>query len=356
MISLTRGVPAPESFPIEEFIESFAVAMREDGKKALSYVAAPGYLPLLEIIAKQEGVELENILVGNGSLEFLQFITMVAVEPGDRVFVESPSYDRANKLMKRRGLVPVGIPLQLDGVDVDRFEDELKKGAPKFYYSIPDFQNPMGVTMSLEKRKQIVALAQEYDFMILEDIPYRLLRYTGEDVPTMWSLDPSRVVKMNSFSKTLAPGLRLGYLVGPKEFIAKVKQWEVDTFIGPVSPTQALAYQYLKAGKFLPNLERLKALYAPRQKRTIDFLEANLPGASFPRPEGGFFLGVMLPEGNDMAELIPAAKEAGVAITDGRGFFLNPDEGKRFLRIPFCGLKPEEIDTALSTLLTVIKQ
>ena len=226
---------------------------------------------------------------------------MTEAEPGDRVFAESPSYDRVNLLFRRRGLNAVGIPLKIDGVDMNVFEDELKKGAPKFFYTVDDFQNPMGVTVSLEKRKKIVELAQKYDFMILEDVPYRELRYSGEDIPTMYSMDPDRVVKMSSFSKTLN-------------------------------------------------------LYRPRMEKAIEILERELPGAVFPRPEGGFFIGVTLPEGNDMAELIPAAKEAGVLITDGRGFYLNPEDGKRFLRVPFCGLKPEEMEAAFEILLPLIKK
>ena len=356
MIAMTRGVPAPESFPIDEIIPAFEKAMREIGRKALGYVASPGYMPLIELIAEREGVSPDNILMGNSSLEFIQFITMTEAEPGDRVFAESPSYDRVNLLFKRRGLAPVGIPLEIDGPDMACFEEELKKGAPKFFYTVADFQNPMGVTISLEKRRKIVEFAQKYDFMILEDLPYRELRYRGEDLPTMFSMDPTHVVKMSSFSKTLAPGMRLGYLNGPVDFIKRVKTWAGNTYIGPVSPTQALMYQFIRMGFYEPNLVKLKDLYRPRMEKAIEIREKELPDAVFPRPEGGFFIGVTLPEGNDMAELIPAAKEAGVLITDGRGFYLNPEDGKRFLRVPFCGLTPEEMEAAFSILLPLIKK
>lgn len=354
MIALTRGVPAPESYPIDEMIPAFEKAMREDGRRSLGYVASPGYMPLIELLAEREGTTPDHILIGNSSLEFIQFITMTEAEPGDRVFAESPSYDRVNLLFKRRGLSPVGIPMELDGVDLNRFEDALKQGAPKFFYSIDDFQNPMGTSLSLEKRKQLVKWAQEYNFTILEDVPYRELRYTGEDIPSMHSMDPEHVVKMSSFSKTLAPGMRLGYLNGPADFIARVKKWAGNTYIGPVSPTQALLYEFIRMGFYEPNLVKLKALYAPRLQKAIEILERELPGAVFPRPEGGFFLGVTLPEGNDMAELMPAAEQAGVKITDGRGFYLNPDDGKRFLRVPFCGLTPEQLEEAFALLLPVI--
>lgn len=354
MINLTRGVPAPESFALDGFVEAFKAAMQEDGRTAMSYVATPGYKPLIDWIAKEENVNPDQILIGNGSLECLNFIATVAAEPGDLVFMESPSYDRANLIMKRRGLNTYGIPLLTDGVDLNVFEEALKKKTPKFFYTIPDFQNPMGTTTSLEKRKKIAALAQEYGFWVLEDVPYRALRYTGEDLPTIASMAPDRVIKMTSFSKTLAPGLRLGVLVGNADFIKKIRVYAGDTYIGPVSPTQALAYQFLKLGLYEPNLQKIKDLYYPRLKKTLEILETGLPNAVYPKPEGGFFVGVMLPEGNDMETLIPRAKEAGVNITDGRGFFLNREDGKRFLRVPFCGMKPEELEQVFELLLPLI--
>ena len=356
MIALTRGVPAPESYPVDEMVKAFEKAMHEDPSKFLGYVASPGYMPLIELLAEREGVDVDNILIGNSSLEFIQFITMTEAEPGDVVFAESPSYDRVNLLFKRRGLNPVGIPLDIDGMDMNVLEDELKKHAPKFLYAIVDFQNPMGVTYSLEKRKQLVEFARKYNFIILEDLPYRELRYKGENLPTMHSMDPEHVVKMSSFSKTLTPGCRIGYLNGPKDFIKRVKTWAGNTYIGPVSPTQALLYQFIRMGFYEPNLVRIKDLYRPRMEKAIEILERELPTAVFPRPEGGFFIGVTLPEGNDMATLMPAAEAAGVKITDGRGFYLNPEDGKRFLRVPFCGLKPEELEQAFGLLLPLIKK
>ena len=354
MINLTRGVPAPESYAIEGFIEAFKTAMLEDGQKAMSYVASPGYQPLIDWIAADEKVSSDHVLIGNSSLEFLQFISITEAEPGDRVFLESPSYDRANLLMKRRGLHPVGIPLLTDGIDLDVFESEIKKGVPKFFYTIPDFQNPMGTTTGYEKRKVIAELAQKYNFWILEDIPYRQLRYSGEDIPTIASIAPDRVIKMSSYSKTLAPGLRTGVLIGNSDFIQRVKVYAGNTYIGPVSPTQALVYQFLKLGLFEPNLKKIRALYAPRLKKTLEILEKGLPNAVYPKPEGGFFVGITLPEGNDMETLIPKAKEAGVNITDGRGFYLNPEDGRRFLRIPFCGMSPEELEQVFEILLPLI--
>ena len=355
MINLTRGVPAPESYALAEFAECFKKAMEEDGAKAMSYVASPGYEPLIHLIADQEKINADQVVIGNGSLELLQFLTYTETQPGDCVFVESPSYDRANLLMKRRGLNPIGIPLETDGVDLNVLQDALKKHQPKFFYLIPDFQNPMGVTYSLEKRKTIAELAQKYHFFVVEDSPYRSLRYVGEDLPTLSSFVPPELsVRMTSYSKTLAPGLRMGVMMGNPQIIKRVKTWAGDTYIGPVSPTQALTYQFIKSGYYEPNLKKIKELYAPRLAKALEVLDRELPGAVYPRPEGGFFIGVTLPEGNDMATLIPRAKEAGINITDGRGFYLNPEDGKRFLRIPFCGLKPAEIEEALGQLIPLL--
>ncbi len=354
MINLTRGVPAVESYALDEFVAAFKTALAEDGPRAMSYVPSPGYPPLVEWIAAEENVSPDQVLIGNSSLEFLHFISMVETEPGDRVFLESPSYDRANLLLQRRGLETVGIPLETDGIDLNVLESEIKKGRPKLVYLIPDFQNPMGTTTSLEKRQAIAELARKHDFWILEDIPYRRLRYSGEDLPTIASLAPERVVKMGSYSKTLAPGLRLGFLIGDADFLKRVKVFAGNTYIGPVSPTQALAYQFLKLGFFEPNLKKIHALYGPRLRKTLEILAAELPGAVYPKPEGGFFVGVTLPEGNDMETLLPRAKEAGLNLTDGRGFYLNPEDGRRFLRIPFCGLSEADLEKAFEALLPLI--
>lgn len=354
MINLTRGVPALESYALNEFAECFKIAMEEDGAKAMSYVASPGYMPLIELIAEKENVEKDQIVLGNGSLELFEFITKVEAEPGDAVLVESPSYDRANLLVKRAGLKPIGVPLETDGPNIEKLEAAAKEHKPKFFYTIPDFQNPMGVTCSLEKRKKIAELASKYGFLVLEDSPYRSLRYTGKDEPLLATMvEPHLSARMTSYSKTLAPGLRMGVLIAPKEMAKRVKTWAANTYIGPVSPSQALTYQFIKKGYFEPNLQKIKDLYAPRLKKALEILDRELPNAVYPRPEGGFFIGVTLPEGNDMETLIPRAKEAGVNITDGRGFFLNPEDGKRFFRIPFCGMKPDDLEEAMGKLLPV---
>lgn len=354
MINLTRGVPPVEVFPIDDLVKAADKNMHEDGKCVLQYLQSPGYAPLRDWLAQKHGVESNQVLLGNSSLELMQFVTMTEVKPGDRIFLESPSYDRANTLMNRCGAQTVGIPMENDGIDLNAFEKELKRGAPKLVYIIADFQNPMGTMTSLAKRQQLAKWAQEYNFLIAEDSPYRDLRYRGEPIPTLRSMAPDHVLQMSSFSKILAPGLRMGYVVGTPAVVKRMTNWAVNTYIGPVIPTQGMVYEYCKAGLLEPNIQKLCKLYGPRLDALLKALDAYWPGASYPRPDGGFFVGVTLPKGNSMETLIPRALEAGFKLTDGRGFFLNPQDGDRFLRIPFCSLTPAEIEDAVSKLTPLL--
>ena len=354
IINLSRGMPPVELFPTEELIECGEAALRRDGDVLLQYGRSPGYAPLREWLGQQHGVGPDQILIGNSSLEIFSFITETLLRPGDRAFVESPSYDRSITLLRRAGAQVVGIPVEEDGLDMTVLEEELKQGPPALMYLITDFHNPTGITTSLEKRARLAALAEEHGFWIAEDSPYRLLRYEGQDVPSLWSLAPERVLHMSSFSKVLAPGLRLGYVVGSVEAIATLVKWAVDTYIGPVLPTQGMVYEYCRRGLLKPNIERLKEVYRPRLQATFSALEKHLPQATWTRPEGGFYVGVTLPEGSDMASLLAQAGKAGLKLSDGRGFFPSPADGNRFLRIPFCGVTPEEIEEGISRLARIL--
>ena len=353
-INLTRGVPPPEVFPTEDLIRCGEASLRRDSAVLLQYGRSPGYGPLREWLGQRYGVAPEQVLIGNGSLEIFSFVTQTLLQPGDRAFVESPTYDRTITLLRRAGAQVVGIPLEEDGVDLGALEAALKQGAPALIYVIADFQNPLGVTTSLAKRKRLVALAEEYGFWIVEDAPYRALRYWGQEVATMRSLSPARVLQMSSFSKLIAPGLRLGHLVGRAEVVADLAAWAVNTYIGPVFPTQGMVYEYCRRGLLELNIDRLKEVYRPRLQATLDALEKHMPQATWSRPEGGFFVGVTLPEGSDVVTLRARAGHAGLKLTDGRGFFANPPDGIRFLRIPFCSVTPEEIDEAVSRLARLL--
>ncbi|MFQ6100230.1 MAG: PLP-dependent aminotransferase family protein [Anaerolineae bacterium] len=353
IINLTRGNPPVDVFPVEDLIECGEAALRRNPHVLLQYSRA-GYAPLRQWLGEQYGIGPDQILTSNGSLEVFYFVTQSLLSPGKRAFVESPSYDRAITLLRRAGAELVGIPLEEDGVNLEVLEEQLKRGAPALMYVIVDFQNPMGVTTSLEKRQRLAALAEEYNFWIVEDAPYRKLRYWGQDVPSLWSLSPARVLHLSSFSKVLSPGLRLGYVVGPAETIAALSKWALDSHIGPVLPTQGMVYEYCRRGLLEPNVERLKQVYRPRLQAALSALEKHIPQATWTRPEGGFFVGVTLPEGSDIVSLRSRADDVGLKLTDGRDFFPNPDDGKHFLRIPFCGVTPEEIEQGVSRLARLL--
>jgi DNA-binding transcriptional MocR family regulator len=354
-IALTRGVPADESYPLEQ-IADCAQAVMHDQKLALEamrYGTGYGFAPLREHLAAQNGVSSDEVLIGNGSLSFVDLLGYV-LEPSAAVLVESPTYDRTIALLKRHGFNVVDVKLESDGVDLAAFELAARVHKPALAYLIADFQNPSGSTMSLEKRTAVLELAQAYNFMVLEDAPYRPLRYRGENLPSLRELNPSRVMQMSSYTKQISPGIRVGTLVGDKTWLAKLAKAANDTYISGAFLGQATAFEFLRRGHLEPQLERLRALYAPRLEAMAAALRRH--GLSdFLEPDGGFFLSVNLPEGSSIAEVLARAPSAGLALTDGRGFFVKPEDGERFLRLPFCALSKEEIDEGISRLAGLVK-
>lgn len=364
-ILFTRGVPAIEALPTTLMSECLqAVLEGADGKTILQYGHNGGYLPLRRLLAEQYEVAPEQIVVGNGSLHLQDLLSALLVKPGDVVFTEQPSYDRAIKTFRRRGAKVIGIPLEHDGVNLAALEQAIARTkTPAFMYIVPDFQNPAGVTTSAEKRQALVDLAKRYGFYLVEDVPYRTLRYSGESLPLLRDLDDERVITVSSYSKLISPGIRVGYLVGPRDLVKTLTVLAEDTTLAPVLPTQAAVVEFHKRGYFTSNLERLKQLYAPRLQATVQALETYLPDVSFAKPEGGFFVSITIPEQANYANLLQRAQQSGLALTDGRGFFADAlDEsegaqlGERFVRLPFCALTPEQIREGVKRLATLIAE
>jgi 2-aminoadipate transaminase len=354
-IVFTRGVPPPEAFPTEELGACFDVAVRENPNVVLQYGQQPGYAPLREELAREYGVSPQEILIGNGSLQLQDLVSSYLIQPDAVVLTEQPSYDRAIKTFRRRGARTVGIPLEEDGISIDRLEAALEREIPAFLYLVPDFQNPAGATLSLEKRRRVVELADEYGFWVIEDIPYRKLRYEGEDIPTLRELDASRVITMSSFSKLLSPGIRVGFMISPEDLINEVTALGEDTYLSPVLPTQAAVAEYLSRGLLGPNVERLKDLYTPRWKAMAGAVRRELSGAQAFIPSGGFFVSVMLPEDANTEDLVGRAGDIGLVLTPGAAFFADPDEGgeadgDRFVRLPFCAVTPGQIEEGVRRL------
>lgn len=358
-IVFTRGVPPPEAFPTDELAQCFDAALHNDTAVVLQYGQQPGYPALRRQLAAEYGVTDKEVLIGNGSLQLQDLVSATLIAPGATVLTEQPSYDRAITTFRRRGAKTIGIPLDPDGINVERLEAEVRRQVPAFLYLVPDFQNPAGATLSLEKRKAVVELAVRYGFYVIEDVPYRKLRYAGEDLPLLRSIDPSRVITMSSFSKLLSPGIRVGFMLAPADLIAAVTRTGEDTYLSPVLPTQAAVAEYIGRGWLQPNIERLKALYSPRWQAMVSATKAHLAGAQIFAPDGGFFVSVLLPEGANYGGLVERAKDIGLVLTPGQAFFADPDqgaapEGERFVRLPFCAVTPEQIEEGVRRLASLV--
>jgi 2-aminoadipate transaminase len=363
-VLFTRGVPAIEALPNALIAECLqAVLTGPEGRAILQYGHNGGYLPLRRMLAEQYAVSEDQVLIGNGSLHLQDLLAALFIKAGDVVLVEQPSYDRAIKTFRRRGAKVIGIPLESDGINLAALEKAIQQRVPALLYLIPDFQNPSGVTMSFEKRQAVVDMAERYGFWLVEDVPYRPLRYSGTSLPLLRSFSPRRVCTISSFSKLIAPALRVGYLIGPTSLVEKLQVLAEDTILAPVLPTQAAVLEFHKRGYYASNLEHLKQLYAPRLQTIVAALKHYLPDIPFARPEGGFFVSITLPEQVNCTNLLSRAKQHGLVLTDGRGFFADPlDEqqaskhpGERFVRLPFCALEPAQIDAGIQRLAEVIQ-
>lgn len=349
-ISFNRGVPAPETLPSEKVAESCRSILREDGKTILQYYSAQGYAPLREHLSEQVGpaTTKDQILVGNGSLQLLNILANVVLEPGDTVLVESPTYDRAITVFSRLGAQIRGIPLQNDGIALDAFKELVQEEQPKLFYIIPDFQNPTGITTSEEKRRKIVQIAEDHNFQVVENTLYRRLRYSGEDTPTFWELNPNVVFRLSSFSKILSPGLRVGWLVARPSLMDTLSQYAEDTYITSNMLSQGIIYKILEQGWLETHVNSLKDLYHSRLKATLQALEEFLPQADWVKPKGGFFVGIWMPN-VDVRKIYDESHDAGLALSESSSFF--PDRKPRgFLRIPFCALEEKKIEQGIKRL------
>jgi 2-aminoadipate transaminase len=348
-INFTRGVPAVESYPTRELADAAATAVPQFAEQMLMYTPSTGLALLRTWLAEWQGVKPEEVMIGNGSLELFEFLTMALLKPGDVVFTEAPSYDRALTLIRRAGATPIGVPLQSDGPDMEALEKLLTQHKPKLFYVIPDFQNPSGATCSGAKRRRLVELARQHGFLLLEDAPYRLLRYRGTEEPTLRELAPDITLHMSSFTKLIAPGVRCGFMLGDPAKLAKIAKVAEDTYISPGSFSHGITYEWLRRGLLAPQIEKLKALYAPKLDACLAALDKYIPDAVATRPDGGFFLSLTLPTGTATTDLRAAAAKRSLNLADGLAFFPQGG-GERFLRLPFCALTPKQIDEGIARL------
>jgi 2-aminoadipate transaminase len=343
-ISFARGAPSADIMPAEDLRQAADAALRKDPAGALSYGPGSGYPALRAWIADQHGVDPAQVLVGNGSLEAGIMLFDHLLGDGETVLVEAPSYDRTLLALRERGAQLLPVPLEDDGVDVQQLEAELERGArPAFIHTIPNFHNPAGCTLSLAKRERLLELAGMHDFLIFEDDPYREVRFEGEDLPTMLSLDSEqRVIYASSFSKTISPGVRVGYLVGPTDVIAAIQRAAVNTYISPNMLAQAIVGEFCLSGAIGKSIATVRQALRDRRDALTSALRAEFGDeARFVVPEGGYFLWVELPEDVDTALLLPAAEERGVTFVKGADFML--EGGHNALRLAFSAVTPEQV-------------
>lgn len=354
VINFTRGVPAPESFPIEAMIAASKTALEKYGKVILQYGQSYGFMPLREWLADWQGVSVDQVMTSNGSLQIIEFLSSHFLQPGDVVFTESPTYDRTITTLRKHQANVVGIELEPDGPNIAALEAALAKHTPKFFYLIPDFQNPSGATCSLEKRQKLADLAEKHGFWLVEDAPYRPLRFRGQEQPSLFSLNPARTLHMLSFSKLIGPGPRVGILYGPASVLKALSKVAEDTYITPSLLSQGIVYEFLAGGNLPGQVEKLKALYAPRLQACLDALDTHLPDAQATRPDGGFFLSVTLPNGASTAKVQAAAKARNLNLADGQAFF-PAGGGEHFLRLPYCGISPAEVEEGVKRIAASVQ-
>ena len=352
-ISFARGAPSLDIVDVEGLREAAQLAFENDPAGTTAYGTSVGYVPLREWIAEQHGVETEQVLVTNGSMQADAFLFEALVEDGDVVVVEKPTYDRTLLSLRSRGADVRPVELQQDGIDVAGVEALIASGAkPRLAHLIPNFQNPAGYTLSAEKRHALVALAAQHGMTLFEDDPYVELRFSGESLPTMLSLDEAdRVVYASSFSKTVCPGIRVGYLVGPEKLIARIVKLATHTYISPNMVAHSIVNEYVRhedGASFARSIETVKTALHERASALCGALARELPEARFVEPQGGYFLWVELPEGTDGDALFAAAAERGVQIVKGTDFLL--EGGESALRLAYSGVTVAEIEEGVARL------
>jgi len=355
IISFARGAPSSDIIDLDGLKEAAAKAFEVDPAGATAYGTAIGYVPLRAWIAEKHGVDPSQVIVTNGSMQADAFLFDALVEPGDTVIVEKPTYDRTLLGLRQRGAEVVPVELQSDGLDVEALATLLEGGLrPKLAHIIPNFQNPAGYTLSREKRDRLLELARQYDFRVFEDDPYVELRFAGPTLPTMLSLDTDgHVVYASSFSKTVCPGIRVGYLVGSAELIAKITRLATNTYISPNMVAQAIVNQFVRGGRIQGSIETVKAALKERAARLGEALNRELPDARFVPTEGGYFMWVDLPDDVDVDAVFTAAGERGVAFVKGSDFML--EGGEHSLRLAYSGVTPDEIDEGVRRLAEAVR-
>jgi 2-aminoadipate transaminase len=355
-ISFARGAPSLDIVDVAGLKAAAIRAFDRDPAAVASYGPATGYPPLREWIANRHGVDVDRVLVTNGSLQADAFLFDHLVRPGDEVVAELPSYDRTLLSLRTMGAKVHQVTLDRDGLDIDDLRSRLESGLrPRLAHVIPNFQNPAGVTLSLDRRRALIDLAREYGFTIFEDDPYAEIRFRGDAVPSMLSLDDPAdpvVVHASSFTKTVCPGVRVGYLIGSASMIAEIGQRAVNTYISPNMLAEVTVYEFCASGDIERSIATVRVALAERATSLAEALRRHIPESRFVEPDGGYFLWIDLPEEVDTDALTPAAAEAGVAVVRGSDFVLGG--GRHSLRLAFSAVTPDQIADGVRRLARAI--
>ena len=367
IISFAGGLPAPQTFPVQELEDIAVQVLRDKGAMALQYGTTEGEAPLREAIAgwmthEKATIKPENILVTAGSQQGLDMVAKVFVDPGDIVIVELPSYIGGLQAFTAYRAKMVGIPMDDEGMRMDKLEKVLAKLAkknkkPKFIYTVPDFQNPSGVTMSLERRKKLLELAYKYEVPIVEDSPYRDLRFLGEHVPAIYALDTqNQVIVLGTFSKIFCPGLRLAWIMAPAEWLDKMIVAKQGMDLCCPAYNQLIAAEYIRRGLLPKQIEAIRELYGHKRELMLKSLKKHMPkGVKWTKPEGGLFLWVKLPKAMSASDLFPKAIEEKVAYVKGAAFHCD-GKGQNTMRINFSYPSDEQIEEGIKRLAAMIQK
>jgi len=356
LISFARGAPSLDIIDVKGLKAAAVRAFDTDPAGMTAYGTSVGYVPLRKWIAERHGVAPEQVIVTNGSLQADAFLFNHLVDAGDDVIVERPTYDRTLLNLQNLGGKVHQVRMDPDGVDVDDLRRMLESGLrPKLAHVIPNYQNPAGVTLSLDKRRALLALAAEYDFLIFEDDPYVDIRFRGEALPSMLSLDHDNVVvHASSFTKTVCPGVRVGYLIGPAALIDAIAKKATNLYISPGMVSEAIVYQFCVSGDIDRSIATVSAALAERATVLAAAIREHIPSAIFTEPDGGYFLWVDLPSDVDVDRLFPVAMKRGVAIVKGSDFLL--DGGRSSVRLAFSATPVEQIQEGVRRLAAAIAE
>jgi len=363
-ISFAGGLPDPKSLPAAAIAAATARAMEKNGEWALQYGSSQGYRGLIDQLraklARDNGVEVgpENVLITAGASQAIDLVCAALLNPGDVIVSEEPTWMGAVRMFNGHEAKIVGIPMDNEGMQLDVLEarlKELKAGGiqPKFIYTIPTFQNPTGVTTTLERRRGILALAKQYGVAVMEDDAYFDLRFSGARIPMMYTLDDAGlVIYTGTFSKIMAAGMRMGWVVGPASLIerlAKIKPDGGNMFTGYV------AAEYAQS-ELEPHIAELVQVYKSRRDAMLDALTAEMPeGVTWTQPNGGFFLWLTLPEGMDATQILPESRAHGVEFLPGTGCYFN-GEGQRNIRLSYSFADEDQIRRGIRILGGLLRE